>query len=137
MLVKNIEEAAIRVKDVFRQRGVKIVLDEYVNKKRHYILTTDGGSAYYILYKRAFFFSFGKVFNKEGVGESINESFINLAITRNITSFLVVYENGHVYMVTPKAWDDYATINNTIRETDSGERTFSIPVNMLRRWDNI
>jgi hypothetical protein len=137
-LIKSIDEAVIHVKEEFKKRGVGIDYTNFINDRKHCILITDSGTAYYILYKRDFFRSFGHIFKEQGqsgVGESINESFLALAKFRNITSFLVVYEDGKVYSVTPQEWFDFAKKNNTIRTTESAERTFSIPVGMLRRWD--
>lgn len=104
------------------------------NKHRHYLLITHGGLKYWLLYKRAFFNSFGKIFDYKGVGESINVEWVARAIEKDICAFVFVYQKGYVYIVPPNEFRDFGRRNQTIRTTKSGEKTVSVPVSFLRRW---
>lgn len=106
------------------------------NKGRHYFLKTYKGLTYWLLYKRDFFRSFGKIFGYKGLGESINKEWVERAINKHkITAFIFVYSQGHVYIVPPEEFKKFAEKNNTIRRTNAtGEITYSVPISFLRRW---
>ncbi len=104
------------------------------NENRHMMLTTYKGLKYWMLFKRDFFNSFGKIFGLKGVGESINKEWVQTAIDEGIDAFMFVYEKGYVYIVPPKEFKDFAEKSKTIRVTTSGEITYSVPVKLLRRW---
>jgi hypothetical protein len=125
--------------DLFREHLEKRLGDKTLNilplnLGRHYLITTESGMRYYLLYKRNFFMSFGLIFGKSGMGESINKDFLELALKHEADNIAVVYEMGYIYTCPPKEWLHYAEQNHTIREQYKGEVTYSIPINLLRRW---
>jgi hypothetical protein len=104
-----------------------------INNERHFVFETDSGLRYQMLYKRDFFNSFGAIFGKKGIGESVNREYVEWALNNGIHNFLFVH-GEKVYMCPVKEFHDYAINNNTIRKTSSNEETMSVPVNMLRLW---
>ena len=105
------------------------------NKRRHFFIMTGNGLTYWLLYKREFFKSFGKIFGYKGPGESINKEWVERAIgDYEVTAFIFVYPKGYVYIIPPEELKRFAEENGTIRETKSGETTYSVPVSFLRRW---
>jgi len=106
-----------------------------VQQDRQFLFKTEKGLSYIQVFKRNFFMSFGAIFGKKGIGESINEEMIDFAEKNGVNCFLFVYQNGNVYAISVKELKDYAIVNGTIRTTSSGERTFSVPITLLRRWN--
>lgn len=104
------------------------------NKDRHMLLTSGKGLKYWLLFKRELFKSFGKIFNYSGPGDSINQEWVTRALKENIAAFVFVYKQGSVYIIPPNELKEFAVMNETIRNTLSGERTMSFPVSFLRRW---
>ena len=104
-----------------------------LNYNRHYLLTTKKGMRYYMLFKREFFMSFGKIFGFKGIGESVNEEYMHTA-RRLADTFMFVYPDGKVYISPVGEAYNFAKKNETIRKTKSGETTYSFPVKMLRSW---
>ena len=141
VIVNDIRDAVEHVRKELSNRSEILENLTYVNNQKHATMRTKGG-LYYILYKRDFFHSFGKIFgNVGGVGESINESCLKRAIMGNVKTILVVYSDGKIYAITPVKWRDYAQKYRTIRTTtekDMGygnERTFSVSIKELERWN--
>jgi len=124
----------IAIESVEKNTQDKVIDVCMINKNRHCLLTTNKHLRYYLLFKRDFFRSFGKIFNKDGLGESINIEYLKFCKQNEIDAILIVYQIGHVYTVPVQEWWDYAQNNNTIRETISEEITMSIPLRLLRRW---
>jgi hypothetical protein len=106
-----------------------------VQQDRQFLFKTEKGLSYIQVFKHNFFMSFGAIFGKKGIGESINEEMIDFAEKNGVNCFLFVYPNGNVYAISVKELKDYAIANGTIRTTSSGERTFSVPITLLRRWN--
>ena len=106
-----------------------------VQQDRQFLFKTEKGLSYIQVFKRNFFMSFGAIFGKKGIGESINEEMIDFAEKNGVNCFLFVYQNGKIYAISVKELKDYAVANGTIRTTSSGERTFSVPITLLRRWN--
>jgi hypothetical protein len=104
-----------------------------INNERHFVFVTESGLKYQMIFKREFFNSFGAIFGKKGVGESVNKEYVQYAMKEEIHNFLFVHEKK-VYMCPVQEFHDYAKNNKTIRITASGETTYSVPVLMLRRW---
>lgn len=124
----------VAIECIERNTQDKVKEVKLFNSDRHIFIVTARGLKYWLLFKREFFLSFGKIFNRKGSGESINEDWVVNAMNKGIDSFIFVYQKGHVYIVPPKEFRDYAEKNNTIRVTIGGEKTYSIPVKLLRRW---
>lgn len=136
MKVNNIHHAVQRVEaEIKKQLNPEFLSFFYCNNGRHCIIETDN-EKYYVLFKREFFKSFGVIFdNEKGIGESINEIALSNAINMGVKDILIVYPTGYIYRVNPLEWQNYAVLNNTIRQPH-GEKTFSIPIKMLERFDN-
>lgn len=123
-----------KVKEIIELKTQSKVVEIYpIKNERQFIFVTDNKMKYQMLYKRDFFNSFGKIFGKKGIGESVNEECVQYAMEKGIHNFLFVH-GENVYMCPVQEFHDYARNNNTIRETASGEKTLSIPVLMLARW---
>jgi len=107
----------------------RIEHEHYINKGRHCIIRTESFT-YWALFKREFFLSYGKIFNRKGCGDSINSKYLGMALNMEIDSFLYIYKNGYVYAISPKE------IFNSDRQrtTKSGERTYSFDLPMHKRW---
>ena len=112
----------------------KITAIHPLQNDRHFLFITDKGMKFYMVFKREFFMSFGKIFNMKGIGESLNEEIVHYAVEKGIHNFLFVYEDGKIYTIPAKEFKDYAISHKTIRTTSSGEGTMSIPVGLLSRW---
>ena len=119
--------------------AIKNKLDENVhevrltNQGKHLLIKTDK-RIFWVLYKREFFHSFGKMFNLLGEGETINRDIFELAERENVEYFLFVYEDGGVFAITPATVIDYLQRYQTKRMTDSGEVTYSFSIGILERW---
>lgn len=103
------------------------------NEGRHLFIKTDKNK-YWVLFKREFFHSFGKIFNLLGEGETINRDIFELAQNNNVDRFLFVYEDASVFSITPERVIDYLQEHQTKRTTESGEVTYSFSVGILERW---
>ena len=118
--------------------ALKLKLNENVhdvrltNQGRHLLMKTDK-AAYWVLFKREFFMSFGKIFNLEGAGESVNRDIFELAQSQNVARFIFVYPDGKVYSISPQTIVEYMQNYGTKRTTESGEFTYSFSVGLLER----
>ena len=133
-MINSIYEASALVTEKIREHGEQIKSIRSANNNRHSIVESSTGKIYWVLFKRGFFMSFGKIFGKDGPGESVNEEVLNDAISYNVDNFLFVYEDGKIYHISPKDVKEYCEANHTTRQTDSGEWTYSFPVKNLVRW---
>jgi len=134
---KNIRECIpIAIEVIEKNLKTRVKDIKAINSGRHYILTTDKNLNYYMMFKRAFFNSFGKIFGRGNeVGESINLEYLDYALRWKIDAFLFIYEKGHVYTVPVQEFYDFANNHNTIRKQHNNiEKTASIPIRLLRRW---
>lgn len=129
-----VEALPIAVQVIEKNTGDQVVKKLALNNARHYLLMTNSGTSYYLLFKRNFFGSYGRQFNTQGMGESINPEYLRFCNARGIANILIVYEKGHVYVVNPLEWKQFAESHNTIRMQKGGERTYSIPLSLLKRW---
>lgn len=105
-----------------------------VNKSRHRLLITEKGLRYYVLYKREYFMSFGKIFSLKGIGESINMEYMEFIMYLKTDAILFVHPDGRIYIIPAQEFIDWSDAHETIRRTKAGEITRSVPVNILRRW---
>lgn len=110
-----------------------------ISNERHFIFETEKKMKYYQVFKRNFFMSFGRIFADQGmsgIGESLNEEAVAYAMVQGIHSFIFAYEDGKIYTISVKEFHDYAVSHDTIRKTDkTGEKTYSVPIKMLVRWN--
>lgn len=133
--IDSVLQAAEICRGLISNRCQDNVIDiKPMNKKRHYLLTTFKGVRYQVLFKRAPFLSFGKIFGFKGCGDSVNSRYIAIAINNKIDGFLFVYQNGRVYYISPMEIFHYGQNFETIRTTKSDERTYSFPIKLLRQW---
>ncbi len=118
-----------------RKTQDKVIDVRFINKRRHLLVTTERGLRYWVLFKREFFLSFGKIFNFKGAGDSVNAEFVGKALNMKIDGFLFIYKNGYVYYISPREIFDYGDKFGTIRTTkETGERTYSYPLKVGKRW---
>ena len=132
--VENARKWISPVKEMIEIKTQDKVIDIYpINNERHFVFKTESGLKYQMIFKREFFNSFGKIFNKKGVGESVNKEYVDYALNKGIHNFIFIHEK-HMYLCNVREFHDWAISNKTIRETASGEVTMSIPVTLLRRF---
>lgn len=133
--ISSARRAINQTKELIESNTQDRVVQIYpVNSERQFVFITNNELKYIQVYKRNFFMSFGRIFNKKGIGESINKEMIEFAIENGVHNFLFTYQDSKVYVISVKEFKDYAIANNTIRTTSSGETTFSVPIGLLRRW---
>ena len=132
--IENARKWIAPVKDMIELKTQDTVVDIYaINNERHFVFVTEKGMKYQMIFKRGFFNSFGKIFNKKGVGESVNKEYVDYAMNKGIHNFIFIHDS-HMYLSNVKEFHDWAISNKTIRETASGETTLSVPVTLLRRF---
>ena len=96
--INGIKEAIPLVRELIsRKTQDKVVNVIPINKARHYIFVTENGLKYWMLFKREFFLSFGKIFGFKGCGDSVNAEFVGKALNMKIDGFLFVYKNDIRY----------------------------------------
>jgi len=133
--INSIQEAVPIVCELVRKKTQdQIFRVAPVNRMRHYVITTGRGLKYWMLFKREFFLSFGKIFGFNGCGDSVNAKFVGQALNQKVDGFLFVYRNGYVYHISPREVFDFGKKFNTVRTTKSSERTYSFPLPVERRW---
>lgn len=135
--ISSLEEAVPYVaKKINKRLQADTISKVYsINQGLHKILRTHKDQAYHLIYKRKPFMSFGKIFdNFKGVGESVNKEVVKEAVKKDVDNFVFCYGSGKVYVCNPVEFKNFAEKNDTIRETSSGETTYSVPIRLLRRW---
>lgn len=133
--ISSARRAINQTKELIESNTQDMVVQIYpVNSERQFVFITNNGLKYIQVYKRNFFMSFGRIFNKKGIGESINKEMIEFAEKSGIHEFIFVYKDGRTYTVPVKEFKDYAEFHGTIRTTVNGEETYSIPVKLLKPW---
>lgn len=87
----------------------------------------------YVTLKREWFYSFGKIFNKEGKGQSFSEKTVKEAINDN-AMLVVVMPDKNIYEIKAKECYDYVVKNNTVRHVE-GEISpnYSVPKDLLQK----
>lgn len=133
--ISSARRAINRTKELIESHTQDRVTRIYpVNNERQFVFITEKNMRYIQAFKRNFFMSFGKIFNMTGCGESVNQEMIEFAEKENIHNFIFVYENGSTYTIPVSEFKDYAESHETIRITISNEKTYSVPIKMLRPW---
>lgn len=117
----------------------------FKNKERHALLIPekDGVPTYYVLYKPSGFYNtFGSEFShlytrepeRAKLGESINQEWLDIAIYNNADYLIFIYPK-YIYYIETMIFKNYAKSRNLIRVQKKGEAVFSVPVDLLRRFD--
>lgn len=114
------------------ERHSEIFSVKNVNENKHTIISSNLGD-FFVLFKRDFFLSFGKIFSNRSVGESINSEALMFA-DKNKSILLFVYPDGKVYSISSSLFKKLAEDNEWIRQTKADEKTYSIPLKYLTRW---
>lgn len=141
-LIDSTADAGRYISKILEGRGYEIVRVVPINKGRHIILVTEKEKerkAWYVLYKRAPFFTFSRQFDLETgcFGETVNVSYFqDIQRASTPVEMLFCYPDGVIYSTSPKEWGEFVRDNDTIRITQSqGETTTSVPLRILNRWD--
>ena len=130
-MIDSIREATKVAFDLIQRKTQDSVVRVIpTNHSRHRILATSKGLKYYVLFKREFFKSFGKIFGLSGAGDSINARYLCLALNLKVDGMLFIYQNGYVYFMSPREIYDMGLV----RTTKSGERTYSFMLSAHKRW---
>jgi hypothetical protein len=139
MNVNNVHQAKIYLKNLFQEmKGLFSVDSLGQGKRKEHFEIFSKNEIYYCLYKRAFFYKFGKIFrnkNLTGVGESVNTDVLAYIIQWAIDWILFIYPDGKVYQIKPKEFQEFTQEYRTIRLTEDGEYTASIPIRLLKRFN--
>lgn len=126
-----------QAKDIVKQelavRGEMLSFIKFFNRQRHCKIDTTKNQ-YYVIFKRKMYMTFGRQFGQSGTGESINLVYLKQA-AREKRTILVCYNDGKIYHIPAIEWLEYAYQNNLIRTQNGGEKTASIPVRKLARWN--
>ena len=137
-MIENVIDAMLIATELIEKNTKdKVASKINLNNGKHYLLITQKGLKYYVLYKRAFYMTFGREFEKEGqtgIGESINFEYLNYCLKQSVGNILLIYPDGKVYAVSPIEWVNFSVGSNTIRTQKGGEKTYSIPISLLKRW---
>jgi len=123
----NIEVA---VREYCKKTNTIVKSIRYTNKGRHIVLVTENKGVQYIKFDRELFYSFGKIFNTSGAGETINLGVLKRMIHSGIRKLVFLFEQGGSYWVDPIEF--YQECKQFIRVTSSGETTISCPVSFLK-----
>lgn len=92
--------------NVLKEKGFQVQSVHPTNEGRHCLIKTDSGN-YYVLFKKAFFWSFKSQFpewsekNPTGFGDSINAEFLKFA-KKHDAFLLFCYSNWRIYLITTK-----------------------------------
>lgn len=153
-MLETKEAAFVYVCKYLEEHGHKIRSVQNYNLGRHRLIQTNKG-IYYMIFKREFFYSFKKQFpqwskqNPTGYGESINMTFLNMALAKGAT-LLFIYPDKKIYKIYPNVVKNVCEKNNLTREQEkinkynrmnfSGstksikEITYSFPLCLLERF---
>lgn len=101
MVVTSAENALYVVKRMlYREYKILITKERWVDMNRKAIIQDKNGNKFFVLFKREFFITYGKITGEEGVGESINVmDFENAVYEENIEQFIYVYPCNRVYKI--------------------------------------
>lgn len=137
-MISSIYEAVpivMRTMDKYRLFGCKSI--RFASNHKHAIVEDNKNQIFWVLFKRGFFNSFATIFGKVPAnepGESVNKEVLEEALKLKVLQFVFVYENEDIFAVSPKELKLYCELEKTIRTTDAGETTYSVPISMLEKW---
>ena len=130
--ILNIDATYMKVVKLLQKRGYTIEETIEINNGRYIICKTDKGN-FLIVYKREFYFTFGREFKNEGasgIGETINRDDLVTANSVGVDNIIFVYENGDVYYIRVTDF-----LNNCFRRTNKeGKKTLSVSIHELRKF---
>lgn len=137
MDIKLCANAFVQLLKVLNKEYTTVYSYNLFNNGRHSIMkpvNTDE-PVFYALYKTDFFNSFNKFYPDEpsGVGESINEEWLNLALDQEVDYLAFIYPTGFAYKISPKLVKKYCESRDLIRTQHDGEVTYVFPVMFLER----
>jgi len=147
---------------LFKQFGVVFNVRRF-NFGRHAFFSVDDPDipSFYVLFKKCFFREFNSFFRVfvsenpsfEGEGESVNEDFLDLAISLGSSFFLFVYPSGEVFSVpvllVKKFCDKFGLrrVQEVVNAYKCGdgvggvvsvhEFTYSFPVCLFEKWGDL
>jgi len=139
VVINSLADSGHYVEGILRGRGYEITNALCVNLGRHAVIATrkDGTDRiFYVLFKRDLFYTYGRWFDDNCLGETINlEWFEAIERSKYLDKILFVYPEGIVYYITPEEWKSFVDENNTVRVQYGGETTTSVRIDILHRWD--
>jgi hypothetical protein len=139
--IGGLDDAVLLVQQTLFSQHKKVIKTTYTHRGRHALIVTEDQSGrlsgVYVFFKREFFYTFGKIFNTEGVGETMNsEVYESIKRSLLLEEVLFVYGNGKVYSISPKKLMEYVTEYRPFRlQKNNEEVTVSFPVGLLTRWE--
>ncbi|MFB5623334.1 MAG: hypothetical protein ACE5RP_00235 [Nitrosopumilus sp.] len=116
-------------------------------RKEHVLLRPEfnqDNPVFYALYKRDNFKTFAYKFPefvleypqyKNDEGESINEEALDYAINAGVDYILILKSPGLIYKFSAIAWKKFCERYDLIRYQDHGEKTYSLPIGMLEKFE--
>ncbi len=132
---------------MFSMRGFN---PDKLGKYRHMLFFVSSFSEtkmpkYYALFKRGFFMEFNNQFKSfcsehsehATVGESINKQYLDQAILSGASDLLFIYEDGRVFKADPIKVKGFCEDNDLVREQYQGEVTYSFPISIMERFDDL
>lgn len=136
MNIKNINSAVQYVAKALTQASNEYYIIDKRHRGRHFILRASHANkpSFYALYKKRYFLSFNKQFGEfcalnpdlRGYAESINSEALDTAMQYDYVLFF--HKDGRMYVTSPSLIKDLGLV----RYTKSGERTYSIPLKLLK-----
>ena len=132
--VKGSEDAKELIKEYLKRLNKTIVEEIKIDmgKWHSYIIRTKE-KGYLVVYKRAWLFNYGKIFNRpEKEGTGLNLLIAKYCKCNGIDELIIVFPDSSIYTFNINELIDYATINNTIRKEEDGFEAH-IPVEKLKR----
>lgn len=100
--VETIDAAYHQVVEHMQKMGHSIIATKESNFSRYRIMTTENG-CYLVMFKRSFFKTFGKKFEKfgeTGLGESVNRKGLQEAVLKGARDLIFIYPNGAIYTIS-------------------------------------
>lgn len=98
--IQTEKDATWQVLKFLKSEGYSWGNIRYINKNRYCIVHGNPNIA--ILQKKEKFHSFGKIFNKEGEGDSINVKHLIQFIRRRVKMIYIQFQNGELYVIPIK-----------------------------------
>lgn len=110
-------------------------LDNLYNKSKLYAKIKVNDDLYYVTFKREFFYTFGRIFGKKGIGQSYSEDIVLKASSDNAI-IVFIMPDSKIYSINANEVKKYAIQNNTIRKIyNEPQKNYSVPVSLLKRMD--
>ena len=128
----NFNNALVRFKKQLMKDHIPFAdHDFYINQRRYKIMEIDD-LRYLVIFKRDFFNTYGREFNDDMIGETINREDLKKALANNCTYLLYLYEDGKIYYVHIGSLIDKWHLRETKAE---GKEEYAFGISNLRRWE--